>query len=1618
MPSPPTGRAEPVARGARWVRRLVRVLVLYRARVHGRKVSGPRPGETVWRSWWSVVAFSLIASAVPAAAQPAAAPDDPVPLEADLDLEWGDPLAVPDELEPTCDDPPCGDVASTGEGGYIAITPARLLARRGLRPGVVDVPIAGVGGIPEVGVGALVLNVAVRNVVDRSSITLYPPERTRPARPNLQVDATRDWSTLAVVEVATSGAVALHSSGGRVDVEVDVLGWFPRDELLHPVPPTPVFTSTGTTPAAAVQASPALDTSNVCTPPYRARFTDIAGSVHADNILCMADQGLTQGVGDGARYAPRVDVTRGQMASFIARFIEHVSGKKLAEGDGFRDVPSSYVHAASINKLARIGVTAGTGSSGGREFAPQALVDRGQMASFISRALTYLEDGRGTPETQPPRVPADRFPDDAGSVHEANIDALAAVGIVTGFADGRYRPRETVKRDQMASFVVRALSFAAQVPDPPADPQFSGTATTVVTGRGGVPSTGVGAVVLSVTSSRSSEASGITLWPTGGAKPAHPNLVTEPGRARSNLVIVPPGTGGEVTIASQRGRTDLVVEVLGWLAEESAYRPVPASGLLDTRAEGGRLASGQSLELQVAGRGGVPARDEVGEEALAYAVVLDLTTPGPAAGTAVAAYPAGVPSPDHSSLLAGRASETVAGTATVTLAMVPLGEDGRITLTNRGVPTHLVVQVVGWFTLPASSAELVVPDTTQVPEETLIESVGADGTIELAPGAEPIDEGGHVVLGVTTETPEGYLGTVESVVTAPDGSQRIETTEARLEEVFPEGDIVFDTVGSTYDLEDLEVVEVSEPDADGMVTATAQSASTTDGSIKIDFEFPDKPDGKCDLEGAIIKLGPTLDTTFRVKWRAWSRPLVTSLVDIGGLAQVEFGGATATCEYEKRLKRITRAFAVGGVPVVIVVDLGVAVDVAAGLEGLRIGANARAGIVMGVLENKGHVEPYASYEYTSPSELAMQARNLTAYAMGDLWFSALFKLYGVIGPSIALGPFVETRLTTATSVPWWAFDFGFAGKITLTVDLWFVKFHQKLFEAEIPLAAGLSLDRCVGFGPGSGTPCRTPAPEARVNGAQRVMADRVRLASSNAEFATLRIDPITLEAGAVGESYSAQLRTSGLFSGDTVWKAVTALPPGIRLDTSGRLHGTPITPGSHAFTVEAWYGPEVLGATTPPYGPAPPPRTTLTLNVAAGGDCAADVFGDGREAGDQLRAAIASAPDGAGICLWAEEDAILVDEELVVPDGKTLILRGTEQGGWPGTSVASNDSQSRVLRLGEGSTVRLERVGLVFGNAGAEAGGGALVGSGAHLDLAEGSFVAWNRARAGGGIALVGDPTSAERPLLTVDASSEIKENTADSGGGIHATSGDVILDGGAVQSNRADGGNGGGIQVVGGTLTSTDASFAWNTAPDGRGGALSAEGGAVVAITGEASTSDFYENHARSGGALALVSDGSGAGTSRVTVSGGVEVSGFAATDGGAIDVDGVLTVEDRASITFSYAAGDGGGIVVRRGSVVLDDDATMTNNQASRGGAIAIAEGSTDVTVDLRGASTITRNTAIATDGGGGIFRPAGQVTLWHPTLAVFDNEPDDVAPPLAGAAAPVAAPAWATVGWSARR
>jgi hypothetical protein len=218
---------------------------------------------------------------------------------------------------------------------------------------------------------------------------------------------------------------------------------------------------------AAAWADARTISDDLCDGAYDASFDDVEGSAHEDNILCMADHDLTEGVGDGTSYGPRRDVTRGQMASFIARFLQAYTDQALPEGDPdrFEDVPADdgdYPHATSIHSLAEIEVVDGTAASDGDEYAPQALVTRAQMASMIRRALAWADDGEARNDSAPAAADEHAFTDTDGSVHEANIDAIAAEGIVQGFGDDTYRPGEVVKRDQMASFVMRSYDYALE----------------------------------------------------------------------------------------------------------------------------------------------------------------------------------------------------------------------------------------------------------------------------------------------------------------------------------------------------------------------------------------------------------------------------------------------------------------------------------------------------------------------------------------------------------------------------------------------------------------------------------------------------------------------------------------------------------------------------------------------------------------------------------------------------------------------------------------------------------------------------------------------------------------------------------------------------------------------------------------------------------------------------------------------------------------------------------------------------------------------------------------------------------------------------------------------------
>jgi hypothetical protein len=166
-------------------------------------------------------------------------------------------------------------------------------------------------------------------------------------------------------------------------------------------------------------------------------FGDIWTSSFVASIQWIYDEGITGGCAPDA-YCPKSPVTRGQMASFLARALELPPGTK----DYFTD-DDGLTHEADINRLAESGITGGCGDG---LFCRTASVSRAQMAAFLVRALDL-----------PPST-TDYFSDDDDDTLESSINALAQAGLTGGCGNGKYCHDASVSREQMAAFLKRALA--------------------------------------------------------------------------------------------------------------------------------------------------------------------------------------------------------------------------------------------------------------------------------------------------------------------------------------------------------------------------------------------------------------------------------------------------------------------------------------------------------------------------------------------------------------------------------------------------------------------------------------------------------------------------------------------------------------------------------------------------------------------------------------------------------------------------------------------------------------------------------------------------------------------------------------------------------------------------------------------------------------------------------------------------------------------------------------------------------------------------------------------------------------------------------------------------------
>ncbi|MEU8295732.1 hypothetical protein AB0C04_00385 [Micromonospora sp. NPDC048909] len=137
---------------------------------------------------------------------------------------------------------PAAAAAESVVGMYYPLAPERLMDTRsglGGRTGplrareVVDLQVAGRGGVPAGGVGSVVLNVTVTGPTANSYLTLYPGGQARPTASSINFAPGWLGSNNVTVKLAADGRVAIYHHDGSTQVVVDVVGFYAGSDAVQ-----------------------------------------------------------------------------------------------------------------------------------------------------------------------------------------------------------------------------------------------------------------------------------------------------------------------------------------------------------------------------------------------------------------------------------------------------------------------------------------------------------------------------------------------------------------------------------------------------------------------------------------------------------------------------------------------------------------------------------------------------------------------------------------------------------------------------------------------------------------------------------------------------------------------------------------------------------------------------------------------------------------------------------------------------------------------------------------------------------------------------------------------------------------------------------------------------------------------------------------------------------------------------------------------------------------------------------------------------------------------------------------------------------------------------------------
>lgn len=178
---------------------------------------------------------------------------------------------------------------------------------------------------------------------------------------------------------------------------------------------------------------------------YYLKPTTLVGTWSSSNtsVLRVDSSGKITAVGNGSatiRFTPALLDANGARKAASTTLTQTIT----VNSQRFRDVDPSNQFFKEIEWMAERGITTGYSD---RTYRPLEPVERGAMAAFFYRMA-------GSPNYTPPAV--SRFKDVPTS-HQfyKEISWMADQKITTGWADGTFRPHDSVNRDAMAAFFHR-----------------------------------------------------------------------------------------------------------------------------------------------------------------------------------------------------------------------------------------------------------------------------------------------------------------------------------------------------------------------------------------------------------------------------------------------------------------------------------------------------------------------------------------------------------------------------------------------------------------------------------------------------------------------------------------------------------------------------------------------------------------------------------------------------------------------------------------------------------------------------------------------------------------------------------------------------------------------------------------------------------------------------------------------------------------------------------------------------------------------------------------------------------------------------------------------------------